>query len=385
MEKILLVPIRSKAPCPPARLCQVMAGQLRRFFPQAQVKSIPVADGGEGSVEAFLAAAGGSAAHAPSPGPLGSRWRPSTAFWATAAPLSLRWPPALACPWRGPPQPEAGHHLRAWGAAPGRQGGRLYQGDFGPGRQLHQRWGAGAAGAAFGGEVHPADGTAFVPTGGTLGEIAALDVSPVAQALQGMDSPPCATLTTPSMGGGGRRGVRSPKGRGRAMVARLDAGCAIWGRCPPRCLGRTFSHLPGGRGRRGPGLRHGGLLRGPAAHGASTRCWTPWALTAFSQGRMWCSPARGKSTPKAPGARWSPGWRPGAGRQGCPSSPWWARLARALRRCTQQGLTAVFSIKPGRPALCGIPLPRRGKPALTMENIALAAGGGPLIFPRRSH
>ena len=60
MEKILLVPDSFKGTLSSRQVCQVMAGQLRRFFPQAQVKSIPVADGGEGSVEAFLPAAGGA-------------------------------------------------------------------------------------------------------------------------------------------------------------------------------------------------------------------------------------------------------------------------------------------------------------------------------------
>ena len=56
MEKILLVPDSFKGTLSSRQVCQVMAGQLRRFFPQAQVKSIPVADGGEGTFPLLKAA-----------------------------------------------------------------------------------------------------------------------------------------------------------------------------------------------------------------------------------------------------------------------------------------------------------------------------------------
>ena len=78
MEKILLVPDSFKGTLSSRQVCQVMAGQLRRFFPQAQVKSIPVADGGEGSVEAFLAAAGGERRTRTVTGPFGE---PVEAFY----------------------------------------------------------------------------------------------------------------------------------------------------------------------------------------------------------------------------------------------------------------------------------------------------------------
>ncbi len=40
-------------------ICELMERAIRRHFPEAQIISIPVADGGEGSVDCFLAAMGG--------------------------------------------------------------------------------------------------------------------------------------------------------------------------------------------------------------------------------------------------------------------------------------------------------------------------------------
>ena len=42
-----------------ARSSELLAEEARAFFPEADFRSLEVADGGEGSVEAFLAAAGG--------------------------------------------------------------------------------------------------------------------------------------------------------------------------------------------------------------------------------------------------------------------------------------------------------------------------------------
>ena len=59
MRRILLVPDSFKGTLSSRQVCEIMAQQLGCFFPEADMVSIPVADGGEGSVDAFLAAVGG--------------------------------------------------------------------------------------------------------------------------------------------------------------------------------------------------------------------------------------------------------------------------------------------------------------------------------------
>lgn len=54
MSKWILMPDSFKGTMSSLEICQLMREALLRHVPDAEVVSIPVADGGEGSVEAFL-------------------------------------------------------------------------------------------------------------------------------------------------------------------------------------------------------------------------------------------------------------------------------------------------------------------------------------------
>ncbi len=59
MHHFVLIPDKFKGTMSSSEICTIMKRSILRFYPDADVKSIPVADGGEGSVEAFLQAVGG--------------------------------------------------------------------------------------------------------------------------------------------------------------------------------------------------------------------------------------------------------------------------------------------------------------------------------------
>ena len=59
MKKILLIPDSFKGTMSSLEICSIMEAGIHRHYPEAEVVSIPVADGGEGSVDAFLQALGG--------------------------------------------------------------------------------------------------------------------------------------------------------------------------------------------------------------------------------------------------------------------------------------------------------------------------------------
>ena len=59
MKKIILIPDSFKGTMSSAEICEIMSEQIKKYYPEAEVNSIPVADGGEGSVESFLTAMGG--------------------------------------------------------------------------------------------------------------------------------------------------------------------------------------------------------------------------------------------------------------------------------------------------------------------------------------
>ena len=353
-----------------------MAGQLRRFFPQAQVKSIPVADGGEGSVEAFLAAAGGERRTRTVTGPFGE---PVEAFYGILGDGRTAVIEMAACAGlplaEGRLNPERATTYGVGELLLAAKEAGCTKAILGLGGSCTNDGGAGAA-AALGGKFTRADGAAFIPTGGTLGEIAALDVSPVAQALQGMELTAMCDIDNPLYGEAGAAAVFAPqKGADAAMVARLDAGLRHLGQVSARCLGRDFSHLPGAGAA-------GGLGFGMAAFcGAQLRMGIDAVLDAVGfdsllpgtdvvftgEGKIDSQSARGKVV-SGVAAR--------CRKAGVPVVAVVGQIGQGFEEMYQQGLTAVFSINRAAQPFAESRFHAGENLALTMENIArlLAAG-----------
>lgn len=376
MEKILLVPDSFKGTLSSRQVCQVMAGQLRRFFPQAQVKSIPVADGGEGSVEAFLAAAGGERRTRTVTGPFGE---PVEAFYGVLGDGRTAVIEMAACAGlplaEGRLNPERATTYGVGELLLAAKEAGCTKAILGLGGSCTNDGGVGAA-AALGAKFTRADGAAFIPTGGTLGEIAALDVSPVAQALQGMELTAMCDIDNPLYGDAGAAAVFAPqKGADAAMVARLDAGLRHLGQVAARCLGRDFSHLPGAGAA-------GGLGFGMAAFcGAQLRMGIDAVLDAVGfdsllpgtdvvftgEGKIDSQSARGKVV-SGVAAR--------CRKAGVPVVAVVGQIGQGFEEMYQQGLTAVFSINRAAQPFAESRFHAGENLALTMENIArlLAAG-----------
>ena len=376
MEKILLVPDSFKGTLSSRQVCQVMAGQLRRFFPQAQVKSIPVADGGEGSVEAFLAAAGGERRTRTVTGPFGE---PVEAFYGILGDGRTAVIEMAACAGlplaEGRLNPERATTYGVGELLLAAKEAGCTKAILGLGGSCTNDGGAGAA-ATLGAKFTRADGAAFVPSGGTLGEIAALDVSPVVQALQGMELTAMCDIDNPLYGEAGAAAVFAPqKGADAAMVARLDAGLRHLGQVSARCLGRDFSHLPGAGAA-------GGLGFGMAAFcGAQLRMGIDAVLDAVGfdsllpgtdvvftgEGKIDSQSARGKVV-SGVAAR--------CRKAGVPVVAVVGQIGQGFEEMYQQGLTAVFSINRAAQPFAESRFHAGENLALTMENIArlLAAG-----------
>lgn len=376
MEKILLVPDSFKGTLSSRQVCQVMAGQLRRFFPQAQVKSIPVADGGEGSVKAFLAAAGGERRTRTVTGPFGE---PVEAFYGILGDGRTAVIEMAACAGlplaEGRLNPERATTYGVGELLLAAKEAGCTKAILGLGGSCTNDGGVGAA-AALGAKFTRADGAAFIPTGGTLGEIAALDVSPVAQALQGMELTAMCDIDNPLYGEAGAAAVFAPqKGADAAMVARLDAGLRHLGQVSARCLGRDFSHLPGAGAA-------GGLGFGMAAFcGAQLRMGIDAVLDAVGfdsllpgtdvvftgEGKIDSQSARGKVVS---------GVAVRCRKAGVPVVAVVGQIGQGFEEMYQQGLTAVFSINRAAQPFAESRFHAGENLALTMENIArlLVAG-----------
>ena len=59
MKKVILIPDSFKGTMSSIEICSIMKEQIKKHYPKCDVLSIAVADGGEGSVEAFLSSLGG--------------------------------------------------------------------------------------------------------------------------------------------------------------------------------------------------------------------------------------------------------------------------------------------------------------------------------------
>ena len=376
MEKILLVPDSFKGTLSSRQVCQVMAGQLRRFFPQAQVKSIPVADGGEGSVEAFLAAAGGERRTRTVTGPFGE---PVEAFYGILGDGRTAVIEMAACAGlplaEGRLNPERATTYGVGELLLAAKEAGCTKAILGLGGSCTNDGGAGAA-AALGAKFTRADGAAFVPTGGTLGEIAALDVSPVAQALQGMELTAMCDIDNPLYGEAGAAAVFAPqKGADAAMVARLDAGLRHLGQVSARCLGRDFSHLPGAGAAGGLGFGMAAFCVAQLRMGIDAvldavgfDSLLPGTDVVFTgEGKIDSQSARGKVV-SGVAAR--------CRKAGVPVVAVVGQIDQGFEEMYQQGLTAVFSINRAAQPFAESRFHAGENLALTMENIArlLAAG-----------
>lgn len=69
MRKVILIPDSFKGTMSSSEICQIMRSVILEHYPDCEVVSIPVADGGEGSVDAFLDAAGGKKVYKEVTGP----------------------------------------------------------------------------------------------------------------------------------------------------------------------------------------------------------------------------------------------------------------------------------------------------------------------------
>ena len=267
MERYVLVPDSFKGTMTSAQVCRILREEILRARPDAQVDAIPVADGGEGSVDAFLAALGGEKVPVICHGP---QMEEMTGFYgllpdgtavvemAAAAGLSLvgsRLEPDRATTYG------VGELIAA---AADRKVKRII---LGLGGSATNDGGCGAA-AALGVLFLNKEGEPFIPTGGTLNELAGIDISgrrplPEMVVMCDIDNPLCGPC--------GASAVFGPqKGADPDMVQRLDANLRHLADIVRRDLGLEIGELPGAGAAGGMGGGSVAFLEGRLQMGIET-------------------------------------------------------------------------------------------------------------------
>ena len=222
MKKVILIPDSFKGTMSSSRIISIMRESILSFFPDISVISIPVADGGEGTVDAFLTACGGRKVSVRVHGP----WNEETeSFYgmlddgtaiiemAAAAGLPLagerKDPSATTTYGVG----ELIRHAAADGAR------RIV---LGLGGSATNDAGCGAA-AACGIVFTDGNGKSFIPTGATLCDVAGIDTSSLLPEIREIPIAVMCDIDNPFYGSTGAAAVFAPqKGADEAMVGMLD-------------------------------------------------------------------------------------------------------------------------------------------------------------------
>ncbi|MCC2973618.1 glycerate kinase [Massilia sp. IC2-476] len=244
---IVIAPDSFKESLSALAVANAIEAGFREIFPEAHYRKIPVADGGEGTVQALIDASAGRLVELEVSGPLGEPVRAfyglmgdgATAVIEMAAASGLeQLPPLLRNPWytssRG-----TGELIKAALDA----GARRFV--LGVGGSATNDGGAGML-QALGVRLLDEGGAELGPGGGQLGRLHGID-------LTGLDArvPDCVfdiacDVTNPLVGPQGASAVFGPqKGATPDMVRQLDDNLRHYAAVIARCLGQDVADLPG--------------------------------------------------------------------------------------------------------------------------------------------
>ncbi len=245
MKKIVLIPDSFKGTMSSTEICAIMAGQIRRYEPVAELISIPVADGGEGSVDAFISAMGGQRIDTVVSGPYG---KPVEAFYGKLPgdTVVVEMAAAAGLPLVG--DNRQADQTTTYGvgeliARAVRSGAKKLI--IGLGGSATNDGGTGAA-AALGVRFYNNEGHPFVPVGATLQDIARMDMTGLLPEIRQIECVSMCDIDNPLCGPQGAAAVFGPqKGADEAMVQRLDAGLRHLAKLVRRDLGIGILDLPG--------------------------------------------------------------------------------------------------------------------------------------------
>lgn len=245
--RIVVAPDKFKGSLTAAEAADAMTRGALAAIPSAKIERAPMADGGEGVVEALVGATGGSYREAEVTGPLGDPVRARfgilgdgrTAVIEMAAASGLALVPAEA---RNPLKTTTrgtGELLLAAREAGAR---RVI---IGIGGSATNDGGAGMA-QALGYRLLDSKGVEIGPGGGELARLDRIERDERTAALEDLELAVACDVTNPLCGPQGASVVYGPqKGATAEMVANLDRNLARFARIIERDLGRSVAEIPG--------------------------------------------------------------------------------------------------------------------------------------------
>lgn len=244
LKKCVIVPDSFKHTMSAIEICQIIADRIQQFFPSCQIVQIPVADGGEGTVDCFLHTGKAEKVQLQVHGPYNELLDVSYARLADTAVIEMAQAAGLPLV-EGRPDPAAtttfgvGEMVRH----AVEQGCRKIV--IGLGGSCTNDGGTGLA-AALGTRFYNQAGQIFVPTGGNLAEIMRIDISRSTELLSDCSIIAMCDVDNPMFGPEGAAYIFAPqKGASREQVEVLDQNLSHLSDVIHCDLGLDVSQLPG--------------------------------------------------------------------------------------------------------------------------------------------
>ena len=264
--RIVIVPDSFKGSMSAKEFCDAAERGIRKSLPDAEIIKMPIADGGEGTLECMMSVLSGKVDE----------------LFVTSAFLSEK--RAVRVGFVDSGKTAIIESSEAMGLpSVGERKNPMLTTTFGVGEMIQYALEQGAKKliltlggsstndcgtgmmAALGAKFYGADGKSFVPTGGTLRDVASCDFSAMREKLAGVEIVAMCDVNNPLCGENGCSAVYAPqKGADAEMVALLDSGCRHFADVVANCA-QDFSEFPGAGAAGGLGFAcvacMGGTLR----------------------------------------------------------------------------------------------------------------------------
>ena len=252
-KKYLIMPDSFKGTMDSIEVCEIMKSAVLEKNPGAEVVTVPVADGGEGTVDCFLSAFGGEKKTVTVTGPYGKKVQAAYGITGDTAIIEMAAASGFALTDNGMRDPSAattfgvGELVRA---AVESGCSRII---LGLGGSCTNDGGAGMA-AALGTVFYDEAGRSFVPAGRNLDRISRIDKTASDRLLGNVAIEAMCDIDNPLYGPRGAAYVFAPqKGADEAMVRVLDGNLKKYAETVKAETGADISELAGGGAAGGTG------------------------------------------------------------------------------------------------------------------------------------
>lgn len=261
MKKVIIIPDSFKGTLSAKQICRILKEKVHQQFPACEVVTVPVADGGEGSVDCFLEALGGRKetvqVHGPYMELMEAEYGILSDGTAVVEMASCAGLPLVED--RKNPKKTTTYGVGELILAAAKAGSKRII--TGLGGSCTNDGGCGMA-AALGIRFYDAQDREFVPTGGTLKEIRRIDMSRREKLLDQIELLAMCDITNPLTGPEDAAHVFSPqKGADEGMIQELEAGMVHYASILEQTVQiPKIRELPGGGAAGGMGTGMAALL-----------------------------------------------------------------------------------------------------------------------------